>query len=70
MKVLITGFGPFDRFSSNPASSLQEFIAKEKEEMTEQEKGQQLEECMRMADFRVTNEGSLEDFYKKLEKFL
>lgn len=52
------------------ASSLQEFIAKEKEEMTQEEKGQQLEECMRMADYRVTNEGSLAEFFKKLEKFL
>jgi len=52
------------------ASSLQEFIAKEEEEMRQREKGQQLEACMRAADYRVTNEGSLEDFFKKLEKFL
>jgi dephospho-CoA kinase len=58
------------RGRNESASSLQEFIAKEKEEMTKEEKGQQLEECMRMADYRVTNEGSLEDFFKKLEKFL
>ena len=58
------------RGRNESASSLEEFIAKEKEEMTQKEKGQQLQECMRMADYRVTNEGSLEDFYKKLEKFL
>jgi dephospho-CoA kinase len=52
------------------ASSLQEFIAKEAEEMTQREKGQQLEECMRLADYRVTNEGTREDFFKKLERFL
>jgi dephospho-CoA kinase len=52
------------------ASSLQEFIAKEKEEMTQEEKGQQLQVCLRMADYRVTNEGSLDNFFKKLEKFL
>lgn len=58
------------RGRNESASSLQEFIAKEKEEMTRKETGQQLEGCMRMADYRVTNEGSLEDFFKKLEKFL
>jgi dephospho-CoA kinase len=58
------------RGRNESASSLQEFIDKEREEMTQEEKGQQLEECMRMADFRVMNEGSLEDFFKKLEKFL
>ncbi|MGD9347340.1 MAG: AAA family ATPase [Candidatus Aminicenantes bacterium] len=52
------------------ASSLQEFISKEEEEMTQSEKGQQLQECMHMADYRVTNEGSLDDFCKKLERFL
>jgi len=52
------------------ASSLQEFIAKEEQEMTQSEKGQQLKECMRLADYRVTNEGSLEAFFKKLERFL
>jgi dephospho-CoA kinase len=58
------------RGRNESASSLQEFIAKEQEEMTHKEKGQQLQACMRMADFRVTNESSLEDFFKKLEKFL
>jgi dephospho-CoA kinase len=52
------------------ASSLQEFIAKEEEEMKISVKGQQLDSCMRMADDRVTNEGSLEEFFKKLERFL
>ncbi len=58
------------RGRNESASSLEEFITKEKEEMSQDERGQQLQECMRMADYRVTNEGSLEDFYKKLEKFL
>lgn len=52
------------------ASTLEEFIAKEEEEMTQWEKGQQLEACMHAADYRVTNEGTLEYFFKKLEKFL
>ncbi len=58
------------RGRNESASSLQEFIDKEEEEMRQKEKGQQLEPCMRSADYRVTNEGSLEDFFKKLEKFL
>jgi len=58
------------RGRNESASTLEEFIAKEEEEMRQSEKGQQLEACMQAADYRVTNEGSLEDFLKKLEKFL
>lgn len=50
--------------------TLEEFIAKEEEEMTRMEKGQQLKACIEAADYRLTNEGSLDDFFKKLEKFL
>lgn len=50
--------------------TLEEFIAKEEEEMTRMEKGQQLNACIEAADYRLTNEGSLDDFFKKLEKFL
>lgn len=49
-------------------STLEEFIKKEKEEMTDSEKGQQLHSCMKMADFVITNDGTLEDFYLKLEE--
>lgn len=58
------------RGRNESASTLKEFIAKEEEEMGQNEKSQQLDACVRAADYRVTNEGSLEDFYKKLEKFL
>ncbi len=58
------------RGRNESASTLQEFIAKEEEEMDQREKGQQLDSCIQMADYRVTNEGSLEDFHKKLERFL
>jgi dephospho-CoA kinase len=58
------------RGRNESASTLEEFIAKEDEEMRQDEKGQQLEASMLAADYRVTNEGSLEDFLKKLEKFL
>jgi len=50
------------------ASTLQEFIKKEKEEMTDSEKGQQLHSCMKMADFVIINSGTLEDFRLKLEE--
>ncbi|UCC38424.1 MAG: AAA family ATPase [Candidatus Aminicenantes bacterium] len=52
------------------ASTLEEFINKEKEEMKEYEKGQQLLNCMKMADHTLINDGSLEDLYKKLEELL
>jgi len=52
------------------ASTLGEFIKKETEEMTERKKGQQLQNCMKMADFLIINDGSLEELYKKLEELL
>jgi dephospho-CoA kinase len=58
------------RGRNESASTLEEFIATEDKEMRQNEKGQQLEACMQAADYRVTNEGSLENFFKKLEKFL
>ena len=52
------------------AGSLEGFIAKESEEITSMEKAQQLQTCIKMADFNIINDGSLEDFRNKLEKFL
>lgn len=52
------------------ASTLQEFIKKEEEEMTNLEKGQQIQNCMKMADFVVINDGSLEDLHQMLEEML
>jgi dephospho-CoA kinase len=52
------------------ASTLQEFIKKEAEEMTNREKAQQLQSCMKMADLLINNDSSLEDLNKKLEKLL
>ena len=52
------------------ASTLEEFIEKEEEEMTDYEKGQQLLNCMKMADHTLINDGSLEDLHKKLEELL
>jgi len=52
------------------ASTLQEFMAKEAEEMTTKERGQQLQACMKMADYTIQNDGTLQDLHKKLEEFL
>lgn len=52
------------------ASSLDQFIRKEQEEMTENETGQQLALCIAAADFRIINNGSLAELHRRLEKFL
>lgn len=49
-------------------STLEEFIKKEKEEMTGSKKGQQLHSCIQMADFVIMNDGTLEDLHLKLEE--
>ncbi|MFQ5721772.1 MAG: AAA family ATPase [Candidatus Aminicenantales bacterium] len=51
-------------------STLQEFIRKEAEEMSNNQKGQQLQNCIKMADIKIVNKSSLEDLYQKLEKLL
>jgi dephospho-CoA kinase len=52
------------------AASMEEFIRKEQEEMTTQQKGQQLQTCIKMADHTIMNEGTLEAFHLVLEQFL
>jgi len=51
------------------ASTLEDFINKEAEEMTQDKMGQQLHICLEMADWTIVNDGSLDSFYSKLEKF-
>jgi dephospho-CoA kinase len=51
-------------------STLEEFIKKEQEEMTDSEKGQQLHSCMKMADIVIMNDGTLEDLHLKLEEIV
>jgi len=58
------------RGRNESASTLREFIQKEREEMEGSEHGQQLLKCLEMADFRIINDGSLESLYQKLEEFL
>jgi hypothetical protein len=52
------------------AENMREFIRKEEEEMTSYKNGQQLRNCMSLADITLVNEGTLEDLYQKLEVLL
>ncbi len=52
------------------ASSLDQFIRKEQEEMSENETGQQLALCIAAADFLIINNGNLAELHRRLEKFL
>lgn len=52
------------------ASNIQEFLAKEAEEMGTEEDRQQILACMDMADHRIINDGTLEELWKQLEEFL
>ncbi|KPL05579.1 MAG: hypothetical protein AMJ73_00155 [candidate division Zixibacteria bacterium SM1_73] len=52
------------------ASTLQEFIAKEAEEITDLLTGQQLSHCIQLADFKIYNDSTLENLSKKLEEFV
>lgn len=50
------------------ASSLEEFLAKEREEMAGKGEAQQLQNCLAMADFYVWNDGPLEELHSQLER--
>lgn len=52
------------------AASLEEFVAKEAEETSTDERKQQLRSCIDMADRTIVNDGTLEELWKKLEEFL
>jgi dephospho-CoA kinase len=64
----------FDRVKTRgreeSAVSLQDFVAKEAEEMGTDSNSQQLKACMNMADHTIINDGTLEDLRNKLEAFL
>lgn len=59
-----------NRGRNESARTLEEFIRKEEEEMSSQERGQQLHICMKMADATLINDRTLEEFHRKLERFL
>jgi len=58
------------RGRNESVKTLKEFIEIERKEMRGREKGQQLKNCMENADFKIINQGTLKEFYKKLEAFL
>ncbi|MFQ6082476.1 MAG: AAA family ATPase [Candidatus Aminicenantia bacterium] len=51
-------------------STLEEFKKKEQEEMGNKENAQQLLNCIKMADYTIINEGTLEELCKKLENII
>jgi len=57
------------RNSVNEASTLEEFI---KDEIKKDSSGpvQRVEDCIKLADYRVDNESTLEKLFKKLDKIL
>lgn len=56
------------RGRNESAVSLEEFRKKEELEKTTAENSQQLEACLKLADLTITNDGSLEELWKKLEE--
>jgi len=52
------------------AETLEEFAAKEREEMRNDPNGQQLQECFRLADIRLLNDGTVEELHRRLEVLL
>ena len=52
------------------AATREEFRRREEQEKTRDPSAQQLAVCMEMADFLVLNQGTLEEFHRKLEAIL
>jgi len=51
-------------------ATLDEFIRKEQEEMTDRPEGQQLHRCLKLADRTLVNDSTLAAFHRQLEEFL
>jgi dephospho-CoA kinase len=58
------------RGRAESASTLEEFMAKEKEEMSGGRNGQQLRLCLNLADVTIVNDGTLEDLHRQIEERL
>ncbi|HUU38382.1 MAG TPA: AAA family ATPase [Candidatus Desulfaltia sp.] len=58
------------RGRAESASTVEEFIAKEKEEMTGGRSGQQLRRCLNLADVTIINDGTLEALHRRIEERL
>jgi dephospho-CoA kinase len=58
------------RGRAESASTLEEFVAKEKEEMTGGTSGQQLRLCLNLADVTIVNDGTIEVLHRRIEEQL
>lgn len=58
------------RGRNESAATLEEFRAKEAEELRGGPAGQQLEACLRLADVLIVNDGTLDELKRKLEEAL
>lgn len=58
------------RGRAESASTIEEFIAKEKEEMTGGSGAQQLRRCLDLADLTIINDGTLEALHHQIEEHL
>jgi dephospho-CoA kinase len=59
-----------ERGRQESASTLREFIAKEKEEMAGRASGQQLRRCLALADAAIENNGTLAALHRQIEEIL
>jgi dephospho-CoA kinase len=58
------------RGRNESVATVEEFVRKEAEEMGTNPAAQQIHRCFEMADAVVANDGSIEEFHRRLEAFL
>jgi dephospho-CoA kinase len=58
------------RGRNESATTLADFLAKEEEEKSSDPAAQQLHACLRLADRTIMNDGTIDDFRRRLEEFL
>lgn len=58
------------RGRNESADTLEAFVAKEKEEMTDRPEGQQLHRCLELADRTICNDSTLDEFHRRLKELL
>jgi len=52
------------------ATTIEEFQEIENREKSVSQTAQQIDQCMKLADFFIVNDGSLEELYKKIDKII
>jgi dephospho-CoA kinase len=58
------------RGRAESASTVEEFVTKEKEEMSGGRSGQQLRRCLKLADVTIINDGPLAALHRRMEELL